>query len=347
MIFVGDISLPYEKAVQLNNIPIHLENKKWFGNLEGSLIDNTGNSKDNPCVFNDRKAIQELIKDLDFVGFATANNHIFDTGSINETIAYLAEIGIPYCGIGKNLENAARPLLLSDQGQDILILNFGWEVIQCMVSKGDKQGVNPLTKKHVLNVLKQNRMIYPNAKIILFMHWSYELEDTPQPRERQFARFLIDCGADGIIGCHPHRIGGFELYNGKPIVYSLGNWMFKQNYYFNGKLAFPVFCDQELAFEWNFKTNELLFHFFTYNKEKSEVSYTKSEGIDSLTMLNYTPFKHLNNKDYEKWYRTNHYHRGKGLPIYYWGDSNALIVIKNFINKLRDRILKIILKLRK
>src|SRR5690606_30903167 len=108
---------------------------------------------------------------------------------------------------------------------------------------------------HVLDSVERAIRDYPDACILPFMHWSYELEDTPQPFERQLAKKLIDMGVAGVIGCHPHRIGGVEMYKDKPIVYSLGNWMFKQHYYHNGKLKFPDFCNLQLAFEWDFKNN--------------------------------------------------------------------------------------------
>src|SRR5690606_34460616 len=126
----------------------------------------------------------------------------------------------------------------------------------------------------VLETVRRAIQDYPHAYILPFMHWSYELEDTPQPRERQLAKELINMGAAGVIGCHPHRIGGFEMYKGKPIVYSLGNWMFKQNYYHSGKLKFPDFCNQELAFEWDFSNNELKFHFFDYSHKTSQLVYS-------------------------------------------------------------------------
>src|SRR5690606_14631912 len=131
----------------------------------------------------------------------------------------------------------------------VIIVNFGWEVIQCEITTGNKIGVNPLKKNHVLNTIKCLIDKYPDAKIIPFMHWSYELEAQPQPFERELARKMIDLGVYAVIGCHSHCIGEIETYKNKPIIYSLGNWMFKQNHYFRKKLKFPDFCNFQLAFE--------------------------------------------------------------------------------------------------
>src|SRR5690606_18444702 len=138
-----------------------------------------------------------------------------------------------------------------------------------------------LVKEHVLRNVENALNSHPDSVVIPFMHWSYELEDTPQPFERELAKELIDLGVSGVIGCHPHRIGGFEMYKGKPIIYSLGNWMFKQNYYHNGKLKFPDFCNKELALEWDFEKNKILFHFFEYNKEASILRYLHTEDEKS------------------------------------------------------------------
>lgn len=344
MLFVGDIAIPYPKAIQYWKLPQVLQNKKWFGNLEGGIVSNL-EEEIKAVVFNSKEAIQSLVEDFDFAGFALANNHIFDAATYEEIASFLNEMKIPFCGIGRNIEEASHPIILKENEKEIIILNFGWEVIQCKVTKGEGVGVNPLTKGDVLRAFNKAKKDYPSAIIISFMHWSYELEAEPQPRERELAKTLIDSGAAGIIGSHPHRIGGFEMYKNRPIVYSLGNWMFKQNYYHHGKLKFQDFCNQELAFEWDLKTDEMKFHFFDYDREESKLTFSHTEGIDSKTMKAHTQFRGFSNEEYMKWYRANHYHKWKGLPIYYWEDTDYKINIKNRVNKLRDSLLYLALRL--
>lgn len=333
MIFVGDIALPYKNAIVVKNIPSNFKEKNWFGNLEGALIEK-GNSNLR-AVYNDIVAIKKVVEKFNFKGFALANNHILDTGNFKETIKSLSNLNISFCGVGENILEAAKELVIDDNDTKIVILNFGWEVIQCKIAKERVGGVNPIDKKHIFNSIHNVIEKYPKAKVIPFMHWSYELESEPQPFERRLAKEMIDIGASGVIGCHPHRIGGFELYKGKPIVYSLGNWLFKQDYFCKGKIKFPDFCDIQLAFEWDFLSNDIKFHFFKYKKASSEVVYLRSEGIDSKTMLDFTPFNGLNDNDYKKWYKKNHYHKKKGLPIYYWKDPKWVIQIKNKFNHFR------------
>ncbi len=60
---------------------------------------------------------------------------------------------------------------------------------------------------------------------------------------------LIDIGVAAVVGCHVYRVQQVELYKGCPIVYGLGNFMFRQSYYFNGSLKFPDFCEIVYLFE--------------------------------------------------------------------------------------------------
>jgi poly-gamma-glutamate synthesis protein (capsule biosynthesis protein) len=58
------------------------------------------------------------------------------------------------------------------------------------------------------------------------MHWGWEYESGPGERQRQLARTMIDAGADAVVGGHPHVTQGAEIYRGRPIIYSLGNFVF-------------------------------------------------------------------------------------------------------------------------
>ena len=62
--------------------------------------------------------------------------------------------------------------------------------------------------------------------VIVFAHWGVEKNETPEDYQRSLAKGYIDAGADLVVGCHPHVLQGFEYYNGVPIVYSLGNYLF-------------------------------------------------------------------------------------------------------------------------
>ncbi len=69
----------------------------------------------------------------------------------------------------------------------------------------------------------------PDNIVIVVMHWGSELDPVPRPWQQAMGRKFIDAGADAVVGHHPHVVQGMELYKGKPIAYSLGNFAFGGN----------------------------------------------------------------------------------------------------------------------
>lgn len=346
MIFVGDISLPEKDAIKLIDFPEELLRQKWIGNLEGALVEDSSDLRKRLIVYNDIEAFYQLTKYFDFHGFLLANNHIFDCGKIERTNAILKELNLSSVGITNKKTDNVEFMEFRENGQSYIVLNFGWEVIQCEIAKNGKGGVEPLEISHVVNSFKNIASRYRGHKIIVTFHWNYELEAYPHPRERELSKYLIDLGAAAIIGGHPHRIGGFEVYKDRPIVFSLGNWLFAQNYYNQGKLKFPDFCNKELALEYNLNTNKIKFHFFEYNRKEATLTYLNTENIDSRTMSDLTPYRNMEDSQYSKWYTKHRFHKKKGLPIYYWNDSNAIIACKDFVVRFRDLLIKLVFALK-
>ena len=62
--------------------------------------------------------------------------------------------------------------------------------------------------------------------VFVYVHWGTEMTTEIDPEQRELAQAYIDAGADAVVGNHPHVLQGFEYYNGKPILYSLGNFWF-------------------------------------------------------------------------------------------------------------------------
>ena len=62
--------------------------------------------------------------------------------------------------------------------------------------------------------------------LVVYVHWGIERDERPQEYQRTLGQQYIDAGADLVIGSHPHVLQGLEYYKGKPIVYSLGNFVF-------------------------------------------------------------------------------------------------------------------------
>jgi poly-gamma-glutamate synthesis protein (capsule biosynthesis protein) len=62
--------------------------------------------------------------------------------------------------------------------------------------------------------------------VVVYVHWGIEKATKPEEYQRNLAKAYIDAGADLVVGSHPHVLQGIEYYNSKPIVYSLGNFIF-------------------------------------------------------------------------------------------------------------------------
>ena len=91
----------------------------------------------------------------------------------------------------------------------------------------EKSGVVP--RKYELireDILKAREQV---DLLAVSLHWGIEDSFKITPEQVEFARKLIDDGADVILGHHPHQFQGMEVYKGKPIFYSLGNFLFDQN----------------------------------------------------------------------------------------------------------------------
>jgi poly-gamma-glutamate synthesis protein (capsule biosynthesis protein) len=153
-----------------------------------------------------------------------ANNHILDYGKngLKNTLQILEEAGIHTVGAGENLDGASKPLYIKIKNRKIAILNFAEH--EFSIAGEDQPGVNPLDI--VVNYY-QIRKAKKNADIVLvIIHGGIEHYHLPSPRMVMVYRFFADLGVSAILGHHSHCFSGYEIYNGVPIFYGLGNFVF-------------------------------------------------------------------------------------------------------------------------
>lgn len=338
MIFFGDMAVGNKVEV---DFPFGMSNKAKIINLEGALVRDVDRHIPFRRVVNNFDYVSDYIKKHDNVYFSLCNNHILDNGDFNETIENLDSLGANYFGAGINIESASKPLIIDD----VVLLNFGWGVIECHPASKDNPGVNFLDDSYVMREFKKYQSLYPDKKIIIFFHWDYELEKYPMPNQRKLAFDLIDNGCECIVGAHSHRVQGVEIYKEKAIVYSLGNWIFQQGFFISGRLSFPDFCNLQLAFEYNKDGNHLL-HYFEYNKVKHKVRHIISTNVGSSNINNIlTPFSGMSFEEYDVWFFNHRYHK-KLIPVYYSSDSKFIIKSKDIFNSLRTTMIKLLVKFR-
>lgn len=245
-----------------------------------------------------------------------ANNHILDVDrSPVRTIRALEAEGIAACGAGADLEEAARPAVVREDGHELVFLAFGWSAQQCIPATARRPGVNPLEPDHVLRSVERARAAHPSARVVVMMHWNIELELYPQPMHRQLAFAAVDAGADAVIGHHPHRVSGIEVHRGAPIVYSLGNWFFPHGTWFGWPVHFPPAAARQLAFEWD-PAGSSVCHWFEFDPRTNRLRREASEPLETSAIAGaLTPFRGMDHGEYVAWFRANRVKR-LGLPVY-------------------------------
>ncbi len=162
-----------------------------------------------------------------FDAVSLANNHSGDYGhaAFLETMQHLDDAGIAYFGGGHNLAEAHRPLWIEKRGLRIAVLAYNEFKPRAFEAGANWPGVAWSEDDQVIADIRAAKSAGADL-VIPFMHWGWEKETQPSERQRTFARKMIDEGAALVVGGHPHVIQGAETYKGKPIVYSLGNFVF-------------------------------------------------------------------------------------------------------------------------
>ena len=165
---------------------------------------------------------------IDWVGIA--NNHIRDAGGngILQTIANLKKYGIASSGAGRNLAAARTPAILEAGGVKVAFLAYDTIAKGYGASAtraGSAQMSAAALKADVAAARKAGAQV-----VIVFPHWGTEYDPTPFAGQQKLARAAIDAGADLVIGNHAHWAGAMEIYEGRPIWYALGNFVFDQTW---------------------------------------------------------------------------------------------------------------------
>lgn len=167
-----------------------------------------------------------IVKDLGINVACLANNHIRDFGDkgVYDTINTCKQNNIMTVGAGSDLETASEVLFISFGNKKIAILNFS--ETEYNIADESSAGGNPDDPIHIWRSIQSAKKVADY--LIVVMHGGKELYPYPTPYQLTLYRFIADLGVSAVIGHHSHVIGGYEIYNGIPIVYSLGNFIFDE-----------------------------------------------------------------------------------------------------------------------
>lgn len=221
-------------------------------NLEGSVTNNGEHYS--PSVPYDFAFNPDLIKNLNqkynFNFFNIANNHITDQGNagFNETKQNLDKLNIAYIGCPDAQVGECSGKIIDKEYYKLGMLGFS------MVY-------------HMLDADSAATMVRQMASstdfVIVNIHWGVEYEHQFNSVQQNLAHTLIDSGADIIIGHHPHVVQGMEIYKGKAIFYSLGNFIFDQ--------YFSTDTQEELAVKVNYKPQEIQIELIPLVSQASQI----------------------------------------------------------------------------
>lgn len=192
--------------------PVFSEDDLTIVNFEGTLTDSEYRA-DKQFAFKADKSYVNILTEGSVEAANLANNHSKDYGeeSYTDTIAALDEAGI---------------------------VNFGYDRTAIMEIKGVKIGLvgtyvlaEGIGVKDSMIANIQSLKDRGAQLVIVSLHWGEEKAAYPGEVQKELAHAAVDQGADLVIGHHPHVLQGIEKYNGRNIVYSLGNFCFGGNSY--------------------------------------------------------------------------------------------------------------------
>ncbi len=180
------------------------------------------------------------LKNMGFDLLSLANNHGMDYGwpGLKQTMDLLDGAGIKHSGGGVNMAASQAPAVYKTKSG----FRVGMISALAFVGSAGLNACGPAKESSPgIAVFRFEGSLGPRAKaelhrrissakrscdfLIVAPHWGIEKQNRPRDWQFQLGRALIDAGADAVLGAHPHVLQGKELYKGKPILYSTGNFI--------------------------------------------------------------------------------------------------------------------------
>ncbi|SEA99985.1 poly-gamma-glutamate synthesis protein (capsule biosynthesis protein) [Thalassobacillus cyri] len=213
-----------------------LQDDFTFVNFETPATER-GTKEDKIYNFRTHPDAMDALANVGVDGVALANNHTLDFGidGLLDTLHFADEAGLAAIGGGANESQAYQGYETTIQDKKVAFLNFS-KVLPYIdwYAVGDRPGVaSGYQMDRVIRIIEETKQT--SDYVFVQIHWGKEKDTQFNESEQAYAHAMIDAGADGIIGSHPHVLQGFEIYKGKLIAYSLGNFLFPD--YVKGETA--------------------------------------------------------------------------------------------------------------
>ncbi len=260
ILFVGDLMLgrgvetlietegveyPFKKVLSLLTSP-----DVTIGNFEGTVIETHEQTQSGVLRFSIQEKYLMHLKDVGFDVLSLANNHSFDYGveGLTYTRKKCTEFQLVCVGSPISVDQYSVSIIPVDGVRvGIIALHtlYGLEINKVLTSV-------------IHDVSKQTDIQ------IAYVHWGEEYQLAHNDAQSTLAHGLIEYGIDAVIGHHPHVVQDVEMYKGKPIFYSLGNFIFDQ--YFSSDVQ------EGLGVLMNASKNEVTYSLIPFQSVKSQPS---------------------------------------------------------------------------
>ncbi|MFA6295955.1 MAG: CapA family protein [Patescibacteria group bacterium] len=222
----GDNALPFRKVSDILSA-----GDITFGDLEAPFL-NQGDLITEGMSF---KAEPEFIEGIKLAGFdvmAMANNHTKNQGpeGLLFTFDLLNQNNIKFCGAGKNFAEAHQPAILESKGKKFAFLAYTYSDgidFQTHLSENEPDVAFWDANQAKIDIDQAKTQA---DSVIVYMHAGQEYSPKPIQDQINFAHSAIDNGADLVLGSHPHWVETTEKYKDKYIIYSMGNFVFDQDW---------------------------------------------------------------------------------------------------------------------
>lgn len=222
---VGDIARRRGFAHPVRAIKPLLEGDVVLGNLE-CPVSRRGEKLPKTWNFRARPESLKTLKEAGFTALTVANNHSYDYGPVAflDTLKEVKKAGFLLIGGGRDRAEAERVRVIEKGGLKIGLLGMTSTFPTQAWAKKGKPGVMYSDFDRLPEVVRAAKE--KCDVLVVAFHGGTELDHEPNELQKTVMRLAIDSGADLVLGHHPHVLQPVELREGKPIVYSLGNFLF-------------------------------------------------------------------------------------------------------------------------
>ncbi len=212
----GDLAYPFAKIKGKENRFMYGQDA-IIANLEGPVTSRRMAPDKGEVDFMFDPAYASILKDIGITAVSQANNHTLDQGraGADESRKLLTQAGVTVFGDQVKDDVVSSLAIIESRGQKVALLGFN-------------NTDNPLNKADAEFAVKS---AYEQARyVIVNIHWGNEYQSNPTMAQVELAHWFVDLGVDAVIGGHAHWMQSVEVYKNRPIIYSLGNFIFDQDW---------------------------------------------------------------------------------------------------------------------